>query len=94
MSPGRRRAQQPALLPLPARGCPLLITYGETETDEFKRQSRDYLAQWRAAGHTGRYVDMPGSNHFDLVLKLNDPRAAHTRAILEQMGLAPGPAAS
>ncbi|QDJ50746.1 alpha/beta hydrolase [Bordetella hinzii] len=94
MSPADAERNSPALLPLPARGCPLLITYGETETDEFKRQSRDYLAQWRAAGHTGRYVDMPGSNHFDLVLKLNDPRAAHTRAILEQMGLAPGPAAS
>ncbi|OZI77439.1 alpha/beta hydrolase [Bordetella genomosp. 12] len=83
----------PALLPLDAGSAALIIAYGESETDEFKRQSRDYLAQWQAAGRAAHQVDVPDSNHFDLVLKLNDAHAPHTRAILEQMGLPAGPAA-
>lgn len=77
----------PALLPAGA-GCPLIVSYGETETAEFKRQSDDYLAGWRERGHPGRYVAMPGTNHFDIVLTLNDPDSALTQAILGQMGLA------
>ncbi len=76
----------PALLP-PGAGCPLIVSYGASETDEFKRQSDDYLAGWRARGHPGQYVDMPGTNHFDIVLSLNDAASALTRAILAQMGL-------
>lgn len=93
MSAADAQRNSPALLPLPAHGCPLLVSYGANETEEFKRQSRDYLTQWLAAGHPGRYIDMPGSNHYDLVLRLNDPQQAHTRAILKQMGLADAPAA-
>lgn len=77
----------PALLPA-GTGCPLIVSYGETETDEFKRQSDDYLAGWRERGHPGHYVAMPGTNHFDIVLTLNDPDSPLTQAILGQMGLA------
>ncbi len=76
-------------LQLPQAGCPLVVSYGETETDEFKRQSNDYLAAWRERGFPGRYVPMPGTNHFDIVLTLNDPTSPLTQAIFEQMGLAP-----
>jgi arylformamidase len=78
-------------LHLPDQGCPLITSYGETETDEFKRQSDDYLAAWRARGFEGRHVPMPGTNHFDIVLTLGDPASPLTRAILEQMGLRPDP---
>lgn len=77
----------PALLP-PGADCPLIVSYGETETDEFKRQSDDYLAAWIGRGRAGRYVAMPGTNHFDIVLALGDPASALTQAILGQMGLA------
>lgn len=76
-------------LHLPQAGCPLLVSYGESETDEFKRQSNDYLAAWRERGFPGRYIPMPGTNHFDIVLTLNDPNSPLTQAIFEQMGLAP-----
>ncbi|CAB3908312.1 alpha/beta hydrolase [Achromobacter mucicolens] len=76
-------------LQLPQAGCPLVVSYGESETDEFKRQSNDYLAAWRERGFPGRYVPMPGTNHFDIVLTLNDPNSPLTQAIFEQMGLAP-----
>ncbi|MNQ47153.1 Carboxylesterase NlhH [compost metagenome] len=76
-------------LHLPQTGCPLVVSYGESETDEFKRQSDDYLAAWRERGFPGQYVAMPGTNHYDIVLTLNDPHSPLTRAIFDQMGLAP-----
>ncbi|WMD18747.1 alpha/beta hydrolase [Achromobacter seleniivolatilans] len=76
-------------LQLPQTGCPLVVSYGESETAEFKRQSDDYLAAWRERGFPGQYVPMPGTNHYDIVLTLNDPDSPLTRAIFEQMGLAP-----
>ncbi len=78
-------------LRLPQTGCPLIVSYGESETAEFKRQSDDYLAAWRERGFPGQYVPMPGTNHYDIVLTLNDPSSPLTRAIFDQMGLTPAP---
>jgi arylformamidase len=83
-------ARNSPMLHLPASPCPVVASYGATETDEFKRQTDDYLDALRARGGDARYVPMPGTNHFDIVLRLNDPQAPITRAILAQMGLAGG----
>ena len=61
------------LFELPDRGPAVLVSYGDNETAAFKQQSQDYLAAWRAQGFRGEYVDMPTTNHFDLVLHLNRP---------------------
>lgn len=76
-------------LHLPVAGCPIVVSYGESETDEFKRQSDDFLADWKARGFAGKYVPMPGTNHYDILLTLNDPTSPLTRAIFEEMGLQP-----
>lgn len=73
---------------LPACGCPLIISYAGTDTDEFKRQSRDYLAAWQARGFPGELLEMPAHNHFDIVLDLADLASPLTRAVLHQMKLA------
>lgn len=91
--PGRRRAQQPRPAHAAAR-CPIVVSYGETETDEFKRQSDDFLRDWLALGYPGRYIPMPGTNHYDIVLTLNEPASALTQAIFALMGLAPPPTPS
>ncbi len=72
---------------LPSVGCALIVSYGETETPEFMRQSDDYLSAWQARGFDGHYVPMPGTNHFDIILHLNDPASPLTRAVFGQMGL-------
>ncbi|MCD0503724.1 alpha/beta hydrolase [Bordetella petrii] len=77
----------PALLP-PGAGCPLVASYGANETDEFKRQTHDYMQAWQGRGLPARHVPMPGTNHFDIVLTLNDSASPLTRAIFDQMGLA------
>ena len=74
-------------LHLPARPLPLLICYAPNETEEFKRQAECYAASCRALGCDVEIVIEPGTNHFDLPLRLMDPEAALTRAAMRVMGL-------
>ncbi len=75
------------ILHLPETGCPLIVSYGGLETDEFKRQSDAYAASWTARGFPCRKVDMPNFNHFSVVEELNNPKSPLTRAVFEQMSL-------
>lgn len=88
LTPEDARRNSP-LAHLPATGCPLLVSYAETETAEFKRQSDAYLSAWRSSGFAGACLPLPGTNHFDIVLQLNDPASALTQAVFHQMGLGP-----
>jgi arylformamidase len=73
---------------LPVCRPPILVSYGANETAEFKRQSQDYLAAWRDGGHQAEYVDMPNTNHFDLVLHLNQLASPLVQELLKLLGLA------
>jgi arylformamidase len=77
------------LFALPKHGSPIFVSYGSNETTEFKRQSHDYLAAWQAQGFQGEYVDMPDTNHFDLVLHLNRHESPLVQKLLKLLGLAP-----
>jgi arylformamidase len=72
---------------LPARPLPLVFSYAPNETDEFKRQTETYLAACRAVGCRCEFVNMPGTNHFDLPLATADPATALTTAIFRTMGV-------
>lgn len=72
---------------LPAQGCPLIVSYGGNETAEFKRQTDDYAAAWRAEGFSCRHIAMDGCNHFNLPQEFCNPASPLTRAVFEQMGL-------
>lgn len=74
-------------LPSSARACELLVAWGEHETDEFKRQSRDYLHAWTARGLTGAAIEAPGANHFNVLMALRQPHTAITQRIFRMMGL-------
>jgi arylformamidase len=55
-------------LPDSQSGTPsLLVAYGELETDEFRRQSEEFFAAWRAKGLDGDLMVLPGKNHFDVI---------------------------
>ena len=75
---------------LPVSGCPLIVACAETDTGEFKRQSRELAEAWAARGFPCERIEMAGFNHFDVVLELNRPTSPLTAAILRQMGLRPG----
>lgn len=73
---------------LPPRPCPMVVAWGQHETDEFKRQSRDYLGAWQQAGGRTEALEVPGRNHFDVLMELCDAQTPLARAILSLMGLA------
>lgn len=61
----------------------LIASVGGLETSEFKRQTADYAAAWRAAGHRVTNVDMPHHNHFDIALSLKEPDGPLARAVAD-----------
>ncbi|HEY6609986.1 MAG TPA: alpha/beta hydrolase [Pseudomonas sp.] len=73
---------------LPVDGGELVVAYGALETEEFARQSADYLAAWRGRGLPARLLEVPERNHFDVVLELGQPGAPRYQALVELMGLA------
>ena len=79
MSPIRR---------IPDRASPLIVTLGGDESAEFHRQSESFLAAWTERGLDGRYLDLPGHNHFTVLEEYMDPNSALCRSILRQMGIA------
>jgi len=58
---------------VPDAGCPMLVAWGEHETAEFARQSRDFAAAWAAKGGAVETLEVSGRNHFDVILDLADP---------------------
>ena len=89
MSRKRARPSLPASpsAALPAAGCPILVAWGEHETSEFKRQSLDYLQEWRDLGFPGSGLEVAGANHFNILMQLRDPDSALARGTFELMGL-------
>ena len=75
------------ILHVPAAAPPLLVAYGENETDEFKRQSEDFLGAWKEKRLPGERLVLSGKNHFDVVDGFLDAGSPLLSRILEQMGL-------
>ena len=74
--------------------CPVAIAYGEHESDEFKRQARDFAAaieRDRAAvvarPAAVELVEGAGLNHFEIVNTLGSSSGLLGQLALRQMGL-------
>lgn len=72
---------------LPDTGCALLLAWGEDETEEFKRQSREFGVAWASRGYPLRTLELAGKDHFANMPDLLDPDSAFSRAVFEQLGL-------
>lgn len=70
---------------LPKTGCPILVTWGGSETDEFKRQSREFASAWTDAGFASVSFEISDRNHFDIILDLCDPNRELTRRTFEMI---------
>ena len=57
---------------LPDDGGRLVISFGENETNEFKRQSIEYAKAWSSKGMVCDFFEMKGRNHFDIIFDLDD----------------------
>ncbi len=72
---------------LPPIGCPLILGWGENETDEFKRQSDLYRVAWQSRGWPCETMEFPGKHHFASMPDLMYPDEPNTRAVLAQIGV-------
>lgn len=45
--------------------CPVLVACAEKDTDEFRRQSREFAAALDRGGRLSSYVELPHVNHFE-----------------------------
>ena len=71
-------------------GVPVTVAWGGLESDEFRRQSRAMAEAAAAAGAAVTAVELPGINHFDILLELARPDTALAGLALAAMGLARG----
>jgi arylformamidase len=58
------------------RYVPAVVAWGETETSEFKRQSRAFAARLAREGTPCEMLEVPARHHFDVILDLGDPSTA------------------
>jgi arylformamidase len=75
------------ILHIPDASPPLLVAYGENETDEFKRQSEEYLDAWRTKGLGGDGLVLSDKNHYEVIDGFLDAESPLLSAILRQMGV-------
>jgi len=62
---------------------PVLISYGEMESAEFKRQSDDYCTALLKKGVDAALYVQPGKNHFMTFHDLNDPDSQFCKRIVK-----------
>jgi arylformamidase len=58
------------------RFVPAVVAWGEIETGEFKRQSHTFATRLVHDGIPCETLEVPGRNHFDVILELGDPASA------------------
>jgi arylformamidase len=75
------------ILHIPESAPPLLVAYGDNETDEFKRQSEEHLDAWRAKGLGGENLILQGKNHYEVIDGFLDAESPLCSAILGQVGV-------
>ena len=66
---------------------PLIIAVGAAETDEFKRQSKAFSADWATKGGNCYFLEQPGNNHFSILNELADRESKLIQDILTQIGV-------
>ncbi|HJP35476.1 MAG TPA: alpha/beta hydrolase, partial [Gammaproteobacteria bacterium] len=67
--------RQSPLFHLPKRAPAILVSAGDEESGEFRRQSRDYFDAWIGDGLKGKYLAQPGKNHFTAIDGFLDPES-------------------
>jgi arylformamidase len=62
---------------------PVIVAWGENESDEFKRQSQTFASVLQAAEFPVKMLEARGANHFDIVFEITDPETALGRSTLD-----------
>lgn len=70
-----------------SRGRDILIVVGEYDPPEFRRQSGEFEKSLRDCGIRTRYMDIPDTDHFNVMEKLQSATYSLTKETLRLMGL-------
>lgn len=76
----------PRFWPPPPAQRALTAAVGAAESSEFRRQSREIVESWSAAGVETEYLEVPGTNHFTVVDELTRPRSSLFKRLLLAAG--------
>jgi arylformamidase len=88
MDADEARRNSPILHELVNR-CPVILAYGDNETNEFKRQTDDYEVVLQKAGIPVVLREIEDRNHFDVILDLADTDSWLAKQVFTQMGINP-----
>jgi arylformamidase len=70
---------------IPRVSAPVIVGVAGADTSEFRRQSRTFLAQWRAAGNRGSLLDVRAANHYSILDEMVDAESRLGRAVRRQI---------
>ena len=73
------------LFNLPTKGCPLIVSYGAPEPNEFRRQSRVYFEAWKDGGFPATEIVVNGAHHFAMSRQMSDPNSALFQAVTKMI---------
>ena len=73
------------LFNLPTQGCPLIVSYGAPEPNEFRRQSRVYYEAWKDGGFPATEIVVNGAHHFAMSRQMSDPKSALFQAVTKMI---------
>jgi arylformamidase len=78
------RRNSPSLM-TPAWRLPVSVVVGGGESNEFRRQSRDFTSAWRRMAGSMDYLETPGHHHFAVVEAMTEPGNPLTATILRHL---------
>jgi arylformamidase len=76
------------LLHMPKRPVPLIMAVGALESDEWRRQTSDYVAAFRSRGWPVEHIVVSGHDHYSILEPFENPKQPLHAAVLRQMKLA------
>ena len=77
---------------IPENACPIMASCGTLESEEFRRQTREFAEAWQQAGHPAQLAEMEGRHHFSISEDMANAESPMVRPFLEMMGLVPATA--
>ena len=68
--------------------APISVVVGGEESDEFRRQSYDFVSKWGGRKAGIEYLELPAQNHFTIIDQMKSPDNSLTEIMLRHMELA------
>ncbi|MFQ5995003.1 MAG: alpha/beta hydrolase [Acidiferrobacterales bacterium] len=85
LTPDQAARNSPMGLTPPSK-APFIVAFGGAESDEFQRQSIEFVGMWNQKGARCQVMKRPDLNHYTIIEEFADPNSSLTRTFVSQMG--------